>query len=186
MLITMKKYIPIFIAIFILSFYLVSQGVFNTGDPTANIPSDQKKIHKHYETEVRDLKLKDMDGKAIKVDFTKNVVIINFWASWCTPCLQEFPSLVEAYGRFKDKGLVVIGINTDEKDQGSSAKKIVEKYALNFPNHLDKSGGLINKFFIESIPISIIFHNGKVVEVSKEPKDFSSEEFSEKLNKWLN
>ena len=182
----MKKYIPIFIAIFILSFYLVSQGVLNTGDPTANIPTEQKKVYKHYEAEIKELKLKGIDGKSIKIDPSQNVIILNFWASWCTPCLQEFPSLVKAYKKFKDDGLVVVGINTDEKDQSTEAKKIIEKYSLNFPNHLDKSGSLINKFFVESIPISIIFHKGKVVEVSKEPKDFSSEEFSEKLSKWLN
>ena len=182
---TIKKYVPLFVLIFIFSLYLVSQGVFNLSDPTANPVAKQKKQYAHYESVLRDFKGVDIEGNQITFKKAPKVVIINFWASWCTPCLEEFPSLVELVSEFNTQDIKVIGINTDESNQLKEIKKIKEKYGLNFPIIADKGSEFVNKFMIDAIPVSIIYVDGKVQEVSQGAKDFHSEEFKEDLRSWL-
>lgn len=181
----MKKYIPIFILIFGLTFYLVSQGFLESGDPTASPPQKQSKINKHYEDVLATFSPQTVDGEKLNFKKPPEVLIVNFWASWCTPCLEEFPSLTSLIEKYKDKDLKVIGVNTDEKDQDNKVKKIQQKYGLNFPIVLDKDGSMINDFLVSTIPISIIYHKGKVFEISKGSKDFMAEEFLDQMNSWL-
>lgn len=181
----MKKYIPIFIAIFGLSFYLVSQGVFKFGDPTATPASKKAKLNSHYEKVFKTFKGKEINGKSVPEGKMPKVVILNFWASWCTPCLEEFPSLVSFSEKYKDKSVLVVGINTDEKNDLKDVKKTIEKYNLNFPIILDSKGSYINDFLVNAIPVSLIFNDGKVMEVSQGSKDFMSEEFIESVDSWL-
>lgn len=185
MISTMKKYIPIFIAIFGLSFYLVSQGVFRFGDPTASPSSKIDKLHGHYEKVLKKFSGKSIEGETLPTDGIPKVLILNFWASWCTPCLEEFPSLVSFTEKYKDKSVQVIGINTDEKEDLAEVKKTIKKYKLNFPNILDSKGKYINDFVVNAIPVSLIFHQGKIVEVSQGSKDFMAGEFIENVEKWL-
>ncbi len=183
---TIKKYVPLFVLIFIFSLYLVSQGVFNLSDPTANPVAEQKKEHAHYESMLKSLNVKDIENKTIEFKKMPKVVILNFWASWCTPCLKEFPSLVQMVEDNKEKDISVIGINTDESDQLKEIQKIKNQYNLNFSIIPDKDSELVNKFMIDAIPVSMIFVDGKIKEVSNGSKDFTSEEFKEELQSWLN
>ncbi len=181
----MKKYIPIFILIFGLTLYLVSQGFLDNGDPTATQPAKQSKINKHYEDVLASFKAKSMDGDSLSFSKPPKVLILNFWASWCTPCLEEFPSLNSLISKFEGQDLKVVGINTDEKDQIGKVKKIIKKYELSFPVVLDKEGNYINDFLVSTIPISIVYHKGKVMEVSKGSKDLMAEEFIDQVTTWL-
>jgi len=186
MLLTMKKYIPVFAAIFMLSFYLVSQGIYNNENPTATPAGGKAKQYAHYENVIKKLSVNPVGTKAISLKSKMpKVLILNFWASWCVPCLEEFPSLVNLYKEYSPKGLEVFGINTDEKDQLMLIDKTQKKFNLNFPLIADKSGKFISDFMIKAIPVSIIFHDGKVMEISNGSMDFESEEFKEKLEEWL-
>jgi thiol-disulfide isomerase/thioredoxin len=110
---------------------------------------------------------------------------LNFWASWCTPCLEEFPSLVKLQRKYKEnKNILILTVNTDDSEILKKVKKIVERYKLNFPIVLDKNGKLVEKFSIAAIPVSIIYKDGKVYEVSNMAKDFYSGEFLELLASW--
>ena len=87
---------------------------------------------------------------------------------------------------YKSKDIKVVGINTDESNQLKEIKKITSKYNLNFHIVADKDSKYVNQFMVEAIPVSIIYVNGKVKEVSQGSKDFSSLEFKEQLDSWLN
>lgn len=148
----------------------------------AQISSLSQKELAHYETLLKELKLKDLSGRMFtKEELTKGVVVLNFWASWCTPCLKEFPGLVSLVSEQKDK-LLVLGINTDEEEQLQKIKKIKKEYSLNFPIIADNSGEILNKFLISAIPISIVYKDGKVLDIFKGVNDFASEEFKEVLS----
>src|SRR4051812_47745458 len=62
-----------------------------------------------------DLTLKDMHGASVRLaDYKGQVIVLNFWATWCGPCQLEIPELVETYTKYKDKGVVVLGVSIDD------------------------------------------------------------------------
>ena len=175
----MKKRIPLFITIFLFGFYLIGQGYFNSTDPNASLVGDKDKIFKNYETKLKSSTFIDLKGK--KYNLNKEMprlVILNFWASWCTPCLEEFPSVVKLQEQYKDnKNFLFLAINTDDNNINQKIQKTIERYKLNVPIIKDTQGMLIDNFSVSAIPVSIIFVDGKVKHVSNGSKDFYSEEF---------
>ncbi len=83
-----------------------------------------------------DFTLKTADGKTVRLsDFRGRPVLINFWATWCAPCLIEMPALEQVYGKYKDQGLVVLAVN-----QAETADKVgqyMQSYGLSFTAVLD-------------------------------------------------
>lgn len=169
--------------------FLVLGSLFVTDESftTAKIAGvDTKKIQ-HYESMLIRPDLKSVSGKEFKKEeLSKGVVILNFWASWCTPCLEEFPSLVSLRDSIKDKDLKIIAINSDEgPKQKKKIDQTVKKLNINFDIVKDNEGKLTDAFMVSAIPVSIIFKDGRVMEVAKGSKDFNSEEFKEKIKEWL-
>ena len=80
-----------------------------------------------------DLNMTDLDGNTFKLsDYRGKVVILNFWAVWCPPCQIETPHLVSLYDKYKDKGLVILGIAISSGND----KKIREKakeWGIHYP-----------------------------------------------------
>lgn len=80
-----------------------------------------------------DFTLPDLNGKVLSLkDFKAKVVIINFWATWCPPCEEEIPKLNELYQRYKNVGMVVIGIALD-KDSLNLVKPFAQKKGIGYP-----------------------------------------------------
>ena len=82
--------------------------------------------------------LKDMNGRQVSLsDYRGQVVLLNFWYSACFPCRQEMPDLIALYQAQKERGLVILGINTDTilmpGDPGTMLRKFVETYAVPYP-----------------------------------------------------
>jgi len=79
-----------------------------------------------------DFTLPELEGNSLTLsDFKGKVIILNFWATWCPPCRREIPDFVELYENYKDKGLLIIGVNLDGGDR-SSVKQFSEKYKINY------------------------------------------------------
>ena len=90
------------------------------------------------------------------------VVIINFWASWCVPCLEEMPSLERLYQKFKDSGLVVLGIGID--DTAQALEEFQKKLGITFPILVDSKGTLKLPYSIRGYPETfIVDRKGKIV-----------------------
>ena len=109
-----------------------------------------------------DFTLTDLHGKtwALK-DLRGQVVLVNMWATWCSPCRSEMPDLDSIYKRFKKDGLVVLAI-TDE--EGEKAKRFVSEYALSFPILLDSDKSVHRQYTIEGLPRSFVYdREGKLV-----------------------
>ncbi len=87
-------------------------------------------------------------------------VLINFWASWCPPCMDELPYLQEISEKTKDK-LDVIGINSD--DTSEDIHKIVDGLGLTFPNWIDPQAKISRMLLVSALPTSYILdENGKI------------------------
>ena len=134
-----------------------------------------------------DSKSLDIKTKFLSQDiFKKNkVTLVNFWASWCTPCLSELPALNRLYQLKKSSGFSVVGVNTDYDNQEKISKKIIKDYGLKFTNKLDKGGKLVDAFKIIGIPTSLIIKNGVVIREIKGEFDFNSSEFVDTLDNLL-
>jgi thiol-disulfide isomerase/thioredoxin len=80
-----------------------------------------------------DLKLKDLDDKDLALaDLKGKVVFVNFWATWCGPCQDEIPSLIEMQNKYAGKGFTVLGIAMDDEGKSVVAPFVAkEKYEVN-------------------------------------------------------
>ena len=80
-----------------------------------------------------DFSFPGLDGKALKLsDFRGKVVLVDVWATWCPPCRAEIPSFVTLYEKYKDEGLVIIGLATD--DEGAKVvAPFAKEYKINYP-----------------------------------------------------
>jgi cytochrome c biogenesis protein CcmG, thiol:disulfide interchange protein DsbE len=77
-------------------------------------------------------------------------VVLNFWASWCQPCEAEAAELEEAYQRYKDKGVVFVGV--DYLDQQPAAKRYLEKFGISYPNGPDLASKISKRYTIRGVP----------------------------------
>lgn len=103
-------------------------------------------------------------GKQISLrDFGGKVLVVNFWASWCPPCIEETPSLNEFAKMMADQGVVVLGVNVDQNEKNYEG--FVKHFQLTFPNVRDPQQAISYRFGTYQFPESyIIDKSGKVVQ----------------------
>ncbi len=102
-----------------------------------------------------DLHLQDLAGKTWRLsEFSNQVVLINFWATWCAPCVAEMPSLERLYQTFKDQGFRVVAINVDASTQLETVRQFVETHGLTFPVLLDPQLEVTERYGVKGFPES--------------------------------
>jgi cytochrome c biogenesis protein CcmG/thiol:disulfide interchange protein DsbE len=95
-------------------------------------------------------------------NFGGKVLVLNYWASWCAPCVEEAPSLNEFAKTFKAAGVVVLGVSVDRNDQ--MFQSFVKRFDVSYPTARDPEENLSYRYGTYKIPESyIIDRNGKVV-----------------------
>lgn len=182
----MKKFLPFIIFVVVFAAALAGQVVYKMFRNDA--PTESTAEYREYENLFLHANYKSIDGKSIEMTKVNSpVVIYNFWASWCIPCLEEMPSMVNLKKKFSPDQVQIIAINTDEDDQMANIHKTMKK--INITNEFivvpDKNSELVKEFNISAIPVTIVFHRGKVVHFSNGPMDFNSEEFVGQMKQWV-
>ena len=106
----------------------------------------------------------DLGGGQMLSSLKGKVVYIDFWASWCAPCRQSFPWMNDMQKRYGAQGLVVVGINVDDKRQ--DADEFLAQLPAEFKVSFDPEGDTARRFGVRSMPTSVLVGaDGKVVRV---------------------
>lgn len=80
------------------------------------------------------------------------VVMINFWATWCPPCREEMPAIQSVYEDYKESDFVVLAINTTFQDNEADVQAFVNEYNLTFPILLDRTGDVSQQYQLRGLP----------------------------------
>lgn len=98
-----------------------------------------------------ELKVTAVDGSEIDLEKLRGkVVLLDFWATWCGPCLREFPNVLATYNKYHAKGFKIVGISLDQ-DKESLARFIAAK-GVPWPQYFDQTKEISQRFGIEEIP----------------------------------
>ncbi|OHX66581.1 TlpA disulfide reductase family protein [Flammeovirga pacifica] len=111
----------------------------------------------------QDIVLNDVNGKEIALSSLKGkYVMIDFWASWCTPCRMENPNVLKAYNKYKSKGFEVYGISLDQKVE--NWKKAIKKDGITWLQVHDAQNTAADAYGVQSIPFTLLLDKeGKII-----------------------
>ncbi|MBT3874587.1 MAG: TlpA family protein disulfide reductase [Nitrospina sp.] len=155
-----------------------------TGNPELEINLNQFKPEAGYlapRFTLRNLKgnLEGLD------DHSGKVIVVNFWATWCVPCVKEMPSFEALYRRYRSRGLTLLAVNLD-KEGLSKVQEFVDKYNLSFPVLLDTDGVAEKLYPSFTIPFTyVIDKHGRVAARVDGAKDWESSETFEAVEHLL-
>ena len=111
-----------------------------------------------------DFTLETIDGTEVSLsDYRGDVVLVNFWATWCPPCRAEIPDLEAAYQARQDDGFVVLGINVEEPRE--AVAPFAQAIGMSYPVLLDRGGQVMKMYRAPGLPISLILDRDSVIQV---------------------
>ncbi|NWG02581.1 MAG: TlpA family protein disulfide reductase [Syntrophaceae bacterium] len=127
--------------------------------------------------------LKDLEGKKVELkQFKGKVIFLNFWATWCSPCKEEMPSLEVLHQKFKGKKFVLLAIAVDYGGI-KPVKEFIHKYAYTFTVLIDSKGETLERFKVKGIPATfLIDKRGFMVGKAIGPRDWKSPEVISLIN----
>lgn len=102
-----------------------------------------------------DFALKSTSGENLRLsEYRGDVVMINFWATWCGPCRQEMPLLDELYRRYQRVGFNLLGVNID--DDARRAVAMVNELGVSFPVLFDANKEVSKLYAVEAMPVTVL------------------------------
>jgi peroxiredoxin len=118
-------------------------------------------------------------------DHSGKVIFVNFWATWCVPCVKEMPSFENLYRRYRSQGLTLLAVSLDKGDS-TKVQDFADKHKLSFPILLDTEGVAEKLYPSFSIPFTyVIDKQGRVVARVDGAKDWESSETFEAVEHLL-
>jgi len=125
--------------------------------------------------EAPDFTLLSLDGRKVSLqDYRGKVVFLHFWATWCKPCIEEFPTIERIHKEYKDKGLAILAVSIDKGDK-DVVKSFVDKTGVSFPILLATDGNIKGAYWTWGTPTSfLIDRNGKILGRALGPRKWDS------------
>jgi peroxiredoxin len=126
-------------------------------------------------TPAKDFTLPSLTGQPVRLaDFRGQVVLLNFWATWCPPCREEMPSMERLHQRYGNRGFSIVAISID-----AGGAPVVVPFAralkLTFPIALDPGMAVNNEYRVQALPSTfLIDRNANVVALAVGPRDWDS------------
>ena len=112
-----------------------------------------------------DFSLKTLDGQELTLkSFAGKRVLLNFWATWCGPCVDELPALQALYTKLQNQGFTVLGVGVD--DSPERLKEFQQRFKITYPIVVDPTGGIKGRYGIVGLPESFLLDSeGRIVMV---------------------
>lgn len=138
-------------------------------------------------TPAPDFTLKQLGGKSVSLShFRGRYVFLNFWASWCLPCLEEMPSMEKLYRQFKSDRFEMLAVSLDRQGV-TKVKPFVKEHGFTFPVLLDESNSTFDLFELAGIPATFILNpEGEIIEKLQGSRDWSKTEVFKYFDQLLN
>lgn len=115
-----------------------------------------------------DFILPTLGGDSLRLADTRGqVVIVNFWASWCEPCVAETPRLVEWYAQHRDAGLLILGVNVLQRDSRADVEAFATQYGVDYPLPLDEPGDVSARWRAQQLPRSYVLDREGIVRFAR-------------------
>ena len=113
-----------------------------------------------------DFTLTDLEGSSVTLsDFRGQAVFINFWATWCPPCRAEMPEIEAVYQEYKDKDVVVIGVDLYESE--GKVRRYIERGGYSWTFVIDTTGEVTRDYRVTSIPTSFFLDKQGIIRALK-------------------
>jgi peroxiredoxin len=103
----------------------------------------------------------DQGAVLTPTNFGGKVLVLNFWATWCQPCVAETPSLSAFQRKFKDKGVVVLGISIDKNEQ--KYNRFRQRFRLSFDTYRDPQAAISAEYGTFQYPETYVIKNGRIM-----------------------
>jgi len=135
--------------------------------------------------EAPDFALKSATGENLRLsEYRGDVVMINFWATWCGPCRQEMPLLDELYSRYQRVGFNLLGVNID--DDSGRAMQMVRELGVTFPVLFDSRKEVSKLYEVEAMPVTVLVdREGRVRHVHHGYKPGYEEKYLDQIRSLL-
>ena len=182
--IPVKKYIFLFVVLFVGGILFLFEHFLE-----APISVEDVQTNKNYNQEKSEVGylaprfiLKNLKGNHESLEsYHGQVVVLNFWATWCAPCRVEMPSFEKLYRRYRSEGVVVLAVTLD-KNAKPQIQSFVDQHGLSFPILLDYKGKAERLYPSMTVPFTyVIDRNGRIVTRVDGAKNWESEETFEAI-----
>jgi len=161
----MKKKTTILLAAFLIIMVgaaLLYNYLGNTYDPSQlkEQSGEQKEDHESEKIAMLDFKIYDADGNEVNLfDYAGKPIVVNFWASWCNPCLGELPAFEKAYEKYKDEvNFLMVNMTDGYRDTVEKVDDFVTKKGYNFPVFYDVDMDAASTYGVSSIPATLFIN----------------------------
>jgi peroxiredoxin len=132
-----------------------------------------------------DFTLRTIDGRNLRLAEQRGqVVMVNFWASWCAPCRVEMPHLNRLYDKYRASGFVLLGVNVDEDPRNATGA--ASKMGVHFPVLLDAEKKVVRQFDVATMPSTLLIdRDGRVRYVHRGYRDGYEETYDKQVRELL-
>ena len=163
--------------LYLLLTILVAVVIYRVQTPVDSQVKIKSQVGLEVGMQAPDFTLRNLNGNLEGLsEFKDQVVVLNFWATWCAPCLEEMPAFERIYRRYRSQGLAVIAVSLDKGDT-SKVEKFVDEHSLTFPVLLDLDGIAERIYPSFTIPFTyVIDKKGRIAARVDGAKNWSSNE----------